>query len=102
MQAPQGSYQAYPAQPQNGIGTAGFVCGLVGLVFVFLPIPYIGLLALVLLIVGVVMSGIGISKANKGQATNKGLAIGGLVVSIVGLAIFLIAVVALASFLSSL
>jgi hypothetical protein len=71
-------------RPSNGLGTAGFVLGLIGLLFSFIPV--IGMIAWPLVILGVIFSAIGISKANKGRATNKGLAIAGLVVSVVGLA----------------
>jgi hypothetical protein len=72
------------AQPQqNGLGVAGFVLGLVGLVFSF--IPFIGIIAWPLVIVGAVLSGVGMSKAQKGQANNMGLAVAGLVTSIIGL-----------------
>lgn len=73
------------AKPSNGLGTAGFVVGLVGLVLSFIPL--IGVVAWPLVILGIVFSSVGIAKANKGRATNKGLAIAGLVVSVVGLAI---------------
>ncbi|MBE1463655.1 DUF4190 domain-containing protein [Kibdelosporangium phytohabitans] len=71
------------AQPQNGLGVAGFVLGIVGLVFSFIPI--IGVIAWPLVIIGVVLSGVGISKAKKGEANNLGLAVAGLVTSVVGL-----------------
>jgi len=76
----------YPPQhtvaPSNGLGTAGFVVGLIGLVFAFIPV--IGVIAWPLVILGIIFSAVGISKAAKGRATNKGLAIAGLVVSIAG------------------
>jgi MmpS family membrane protein len=81
--APSPTAQA-PQRPSNGLGTAGFVVGLIGLVFSFVPL--IGVVAWPLVILGVIFSAIGISRAGKGRATNKGLAIAGLVVSIVGLA----------------
>jgi hypothetical protein len=71
-------------KPSNGLGLTGFVIGLVGLVISFIPL--IGVVAWPLVILGIIFSAIGISKAVKGNATNKGLAITGLVVSIVGLA----------------
>jgi hypothetical protein len=81
---PQGGYQpAIPAQPQNGLGVAGFVCGLIGLLFSFMPV--IGVIAWPLVIIGVVLSGVGLSYANSGKANNKGLAVAGLCVSILGL-----------------
>jgi hypothetical protein len=73
------------ARPSNGLGTAGFVLGIIGLVFSFIPL--IGIIAWPLVILGVIFSAVGFSKASKGRATNKGLAIAGLVVSIVGLVI---------------
>jgi heme/copper-type cytochrome/quinol oxidase subunit 2 len=72
-----------PARPSNGLGTAGFVVGLIGLLFSFLPV--IGVIAWPLVILGVIFSAIGIARANKGAATNKGLAIAGLVLSVIGL-----------------
>jgi hypothetical protein len=72
-------------KPSNGLGTAGFVVGLIGLVFSFIPL--IGVVAWPLVILGIVFSAVGIAKANKGRASNKGLAIAGLVVSVIGLAI---------------
>jgi hypothetical protein len=72
-------------RPSNGLGTAGFVVGLIGLVLSFVPL--IGVVAWPLVILGIVFSAIGISKASKGRATNKGLAIAGLVVSVIGLVI---------------
>jgi hypothetical protein len=80
--APNPPQQA-PAQPSNGLGTAGFVVGIIGLVFSFIPI--IGVIAWPLVILGIIFSAIGFTRASKGRATNKGLAIAGLVVSIVGL-----------------
>jgi hypothetical protein len=74
-----------PMKPSNGLGTTGFVVGIVGLVLSFIPL--IGVVAWPLVILGIIFSAVGISKAAKGRATNKGLAIAGLVVSVVGLAI---------------
>jgi hypothetical protein len=71
--------------PRNGLGTAGFVLGLVGLLFSFIPI--IGIVAWPLVIVGLVLSIIGIARASSGKATNKGLAIAGAVLSVIGLVI---------------
>jgi hypothetical protein len=77
--------QQLVAKPSNGLGTAGFVVGTIGLVFSFIPL--IGVVAWPLVILGIIFSAVGIGKASKGRATNTGLAIAGLVVSIVGLVI---------------
>lgn len=77
--------QVPATKPSNGLGTAGFVVGLIGLLFSFIPL--IGVVAWPLVILGIIFSAVGISKATKGRATNKGLAIAGLVVSIAGLVV---------------
>jgi len=76
---PTGTTQA----PRNGIGTTGFVLGLIGLIFS--PIPLIGVIAWPLVIIGLVLSLVGLSRARSGVATNKGIAIAGLVLSTLGL-----------------
>ena len=85
--APMPPTQAQP-QRKNGLGTAGFVLGLVGLVFAFIPI--IGVIAWPLTILGLIFGVIGITRANRGQADNKGMAIAGVVLSAVGLLICVI------------
>jgi hypothetical protein len=78
--------------PRNGLGTAGFVTGLVGLVFS--PIPIIGVVAWPLVIVGLILSILGFVRANHGGATNKGLALAGIIVSALGLVVCVIWVAA--------
>ncbi|TWF75645.1 uncharacterized protein DUF4352 [Pseudonocardia hierapolitana] len=72
-----------PPAPQNGLGTAGFVLGLVGLLFSFIPL--IGIIAWPLVLLGVILSGIGLSRARNGRATNMGLTIAGVTCSAIGL-----------------
>jgi hypothetical protein len=82
--APQ--YQQQPVMPpKNGLGTAGFVLGLVGLLLSFIPL--IGVVAWPLVILGLVFSILGLVRANKGVATNKGMSIAGLVLSAIGLVV---------------
>jgi hypothetical protein len=76
---------AYPAQPSNGMAVASMVLGIVGLVFSF--IPFIGVIAWPLVILGVIFGGVGISKANQIPGAPKGMAIAGLTCSLVGLLI---------------
>jgi uncharacterized membrane protein len=78
--------------PQNGLGTAGFVLGLIGLLFS--PIPLIGVIAWPLVILGLIFSLVGLTRATKGRATNKGLAIAGVVLSVIGLIICILWVAA--------
>jgi hypothetical protein len=74
--APHGSMQPVPstALAPNGVGVAGFV---VGLVSVFLPL----ILGLVGGVVGLILSIVGISRPQ----SRKGLAIAGLVLSVVAI-----------------
>jgi type IV secretory pathway VirB10-like protein len=72
-------------QPKNGLGTAGFVLGLIGLIFAFIPI--IGIVAWPLTILGLIFGIVGTLRANRGQASNKGLAITAVVLSAIGLVI---------------
>lgn len=90
---PQPPYgYGYPQQPSsstNGLGVAGFVCGLLGLVFFW--IPFVGI---VLAILGVIMGAAGMTQARRVH-NSAGLAIAGLVLGIIALIpaiIFLIAV----------
>jgi MmpS family membrane protein len=75
--------QTAPAAPRNGLGTAGFVLGLVGLLVAMIPI--VGIVAWPMVILGLIFSIIGFTRARKGAATNKGLAIAGIVLSAIGL-----------------
>lgn len=83
----------YPVErPQNGLGTAGFVLGLIGLLFA--PIPIVGVVAWPLVILGLVFSLIGYARGRKGRATNKGLALAGAILSAIGLVICIVWVAA--------
>lgn len=82
-------YPPMVAQPSNGMGTAGFVCGLLGLVLCWFP--FVGL---ALGVVGVILSGVGMSNGRRTGAST-GLAIAGLVLGLISLipaAIILVAV----------
>ncbi|WP_406639061.1 DUF4190 domain-containing protein [Amycolatopsis sp. WGS_07] len=86
--APQAAPPAYPVPPKNGLGTAGFVLGLVGLIFSFIPI--IGIIAWPLVILGIIFSALGFARTRSGKATNKGLSIAGLVLSVIGLVLCIV------------
>lgn len=86
---PSPTYPPYvPQAPANGMGTAGFVLGLIGLIFSFIPV--FGVVAWPLVLLGIVFSGVGLYRANTGAATNQGMAIAGLACSSVGLFICLV------------
>ncbi|RZT87658.1 hypothetical protein EV383_4584 [Pseudonocardia sediminis] len=75
--------QPAPRQMNNGLGTASLVLGLLGAIFALLPI--IGVIAWPMVIIGLVLGLIGVTRAQKGEADNKGVAIAGVVLSAVGL-----------------
>ncbi|WP_219414068.1 DUF4352 domain-containing protein [Pseudonocardia nigra] len=85
---PGSAYYPPPPPPQNGLGTAGFVLGLLGLLFSFIPV--IGIIAWPLVLLGLVLSGVGLAKARASRATNTGLAVAGLVCSAVGLLVCIV------------
>ena len=80
-QGPGGSYQAggYPAARgrRNGLGTAALVLGVVALVLVVLLLfsPLGAFLGLLAVLFGV----LGLMRANRGEADNRGQAVAGLV-----------------------
>lgn len=75
-----GQPPVFHSPPGNGVGVAGFVTGLLGLIFFWIP-----LVGLALSILGTVMGGVGLSQGRKVPGTPTGLAIAGLVLGIVGL-----------------
>ncbi|GAA2804679.1 DUF4190 domain-containing protein [Streptomyces showdoensis] len=84
-----------PAQPRNGLGTTALVLGIVGLVFAIIPFLFwlgaiLGLLALIFGIVGA-------SRAGKGLATNKGMAVTGLVLGAVSVLVAIVWTVVIAT-----
>jgi hypothetical protein len=72
-----------PKPPSNGFGTAALVLGIVGLVLSF--IPFIGILAWPLVIIGLILGVVGIVRAGRGVANNRGVAIAGVACSAGGL-----------------
>ncbi|MEV3858365.1 DUF4190 domain-containing protein [Streptomyces sp. NPDC050095] len=68
--------------PSNGLGTTGMVTGIVS-VATFMAWPA----AIVLGILGIVFGAIGRSKAKRGEATNGGQALAGIICGSIGLAL---------------
>ncbi|MGV9252261.1 DUF4190 domain-containing protein [Streptomyces sp. NPDC003697] len=77
---PQAPGYAMPVQPSNGMGTTGLVLGIIGLVCSLTF--FLWFFGVVLGILGIIFGAIGRGKANRGEATNKGAATGGLVCGI--------------------
>jgi hypothetical protein len=89
-----------PARPRrNGMGTAALILGILGLVLVvlilFAPLgAFLGLLAVIFGIVGMV-------RAGRGEADNRGQAIGGLITGAVALVIGLILAISIGTFFAT-
>jgi hypothetical protein len=82
-------YPAQQAPANNGLCVAGFVTGLCGLVFFW--IPFLGFIAAA---TGVVLSAVGMSQGKKtGRPT--GLGVAGLVLGILGVLAFMLVLVAI-------
>ncbi len=82
---PRMPYPVPTAQPRNGMGITALVLGLVGIgLGVFILFFWISWLPALL---AVIFGSIGLSHARKGLATNKAMAVSGLVMGIVGLLI---------------
>lgn len=75
------------AEQKNTYAVAGLVLGIICLALDFLPIPYIGWISLPAGIVGLVLS----VKGRKIEA-KKGMATAGMVLSIIGLALWALAI----------
>ncbi|MEW2513488.1 DUF4190 domain-containing protein [Streptomyces sp. NPDC046870] len=94
--APYGGPAPYPAAhgyawpgmqppPSNGLGTASLVLGIVATVgFVLWPI------ALAMGILAVILGGLGRGRANRGEATNPGVALAGVICGAAGIVLVLV------------
>ena len=81
---------APPASSTNGLGVAGFVTALCGLVLFWVPV-----LGVLLAGVGIVLSAVGLSQVKK-TGGPTGLAVAGLVLGILGVLAFLLLIVVVA------
>ena len=70
---------------RNGVGVAALVFGVVSLVLALLILffPLAALLGLVAIILGIV----GLSRASRGEASNRGQALAGLITGLLGVAL---------------
>ncbi|MBT2383456.1 DUF4190 domain-containing protein [Streptomyces sp. ISL-11] len=77
-----GGYAA-PMQPNNGLGTAGLVCGIVGAVCSLLV--FLWFFGIILGILSIIFGAVGRSRVTKGEATNRSAATTGVVLGVVAL-----------------
>lgn len=77
---------AVPAvAPRNGFGVTALVLGILGLLFSF--VPFIGVIAWPLVLLGLLFGVLGVVRASRGRADNRGVAIAGTVLSAIGLVV---------------
>jgi uncharacterized membrane protein YvbJ len=90
VQAPENQAPSYNApqygpaakQENNGMAIGGFVCSLVGFLCCQLVTP-----------VGLILSIIGLSKSKQMNGSGKGLAIAGIIIGAIGVAIFILTII---------
>ena len=78
-----GGYADGTPPPRNGAGTSSLVLGIVGLVFAVLFFP----LGFVLAVIGLVLGLVGLNRAKRGMATNRGVAVAGTALAILALVV---------------
>jgi H+/Cl- antiporter ClcA len=81
------------------MGTAALVLGILAIVLAFIPI--LGFASWPLAILGIIFGFVGVRRVAKQRATNKGVALGGLILSIIGLVLVIISTVLYVSALNS-
>ncbi|MEW2295888.1 DUF4190 domain-containing protein [Streptomyces sp. NPDC006743] len=97
---PQAPGYGMPMQPSNGMGTTGLVLGIIGVVCSLTF--FLWFFGIILGILGIIFGAIGRGKANRGEATNKGAATGGLVCGIIATVVLpLLGILVFASIMSS-
>ena len=69
--------------PQNGVGIAALILGILGLVAcgLFTSVP------------GIICGHIGVKKADRGEADNRGMAMAGMIMGYIGTGLWLLAVI---------
>ncbi|WP_337060137.1 DUF4190 domain-containing protein [Kineococcus sp. G2] len=95
-----GGYQdpAYGGKPRNGAGLASLILGIVGLLLCW----FLGI-GIVPGIIGLILGIVGMKRAKRGEATNRGVAIAGVVTSVLAVlasAVFLAITIALGNFIA--
>lgn len=79
---PQHVYIQQSPKAKNGLGTTALVLGIIAVVFAFIPI--VGMFfAIPLGILALIFGGIGVFRAFRGKASNKGVAISGTTLAVV-------------------
>jgi Domain of unknown function (DUF4352) len=72
-----------PVAPRNGFGITALALSLIGLLFCLMPIT--GFIGLGLGLLGFLFAALGLSRVHKGVATNKGMSVAGLILSVLAI-----------------
>jgi uncharacterized protein DUF4190 len=92
-------YHLTTAPMRNGLGVAALVCGLIGILLGQVPLLFLGSGALGIL--AIVFGITGIRRVARGQASNRGTAVTGLVTGVVAFALAIWGVVIIISGLNA-
>ena len=92
-------YYRTAAPMRNGLGIAALACGLAGILLGQVPLLFLGSGALGVL--AIVFGIIGIRRAGRGQASNRAMAVTGLVIGVVALGLAIWGVVIIMSGLNT-
>lgn len=78
-------------RPSNGMGIAALVLGILALLGAW--IPFVNIISMLMAIAGIVLGVMALKKVKRGEATNRGMALTGLILSVVALVLSLIVTV---------
>ncbi len=80
------------AAASDTMGLVGMICGVLGIGIAFIPFEF-SWIAIVFSLMAIVFSCVALSRISRGMASGRGMAITGLVTGILGLLLFVLAVV---------
>ena len=72
-------YPPFGAPRRNGLGTAGLVLGIIGVVFCWSPLGF------VLGVLAIIFGSVGLGRSKRGEASNRGAAMAGLILGILAI-----------------
>jgi hypothetical protein len=81
-----------PPAPSNGLGTTALVLGILSILLAFVPI--LGFVSYPLAILGIVFGLVGLRRVGRRVATNRGVALAGLISSVLGFVLVIVSTVA--------
>jgi hypothetical protein len=89
----------YGRSPSNGLGIAALVFGIVAILGSW--IPFVNIVSMVLAIIGIIVGIMALRKVKRGEATNRGMSLIGIGLSVVALVLSLVITIAVTRFVGS-